>query len=47
MSIIESRIFERFTWVENGENKTMYICVPATLIIMGDVNPKTQFIFWN
>jgi hypothetical protein len=47
MSIIESRIFERFSWFENGENKTMYICVPATLVIMGEINQKTHFIFWN
>ena len=47
MSVIESIIYEKYTWMQNGIDKTMYICVPATLIIMGGINPKTQFIFWN
>jgi hypothetical protein len=47
MSVIESLIYERYSWIQNGISKTMYICVPATLIVMGDTNPKTQFIFWN
>jgi hypothetical protein len=47
MSIIESRLFERYDWIQNGISKTMYICVPTTLIIMGKKHPKTQFIFWN
>ncbi len=47
MSVIESMIYERYCWVENGDKKVMYICVPATLVIMGEINEKTQFIFWN
>jgi hypothetical protein len=45
MSIIESVIY--VNWIQDGTTKSKYICVPATLLIIGDINPKTQFIFWN
>ena len=47
MKTIESMIFEKYEWIEKGKNKIAYICVPATLVIIGQTNQKTQFIFWN
>jgi hypothetical protein len=47
MKTIESMIFEKYEWIEKGQNKKMYICVPATLVVIGDNKQKTQFIFWN
>jgi len=48
MYTIESRIYERYDWTQNGEKKSVYICVPATLVIMeSNKTTKSQFIFWN
>jgi len=48
MKTVESLIYEAYQWTDNGVEKIMYICVPATLIIMkGEHVKKSQFIFWN
>jgi hypothetical protein len=47
MSTIETKTYHKYDWIQKGMDKTMYICTPATLIIMGDIDPKTYFIFWN
>jgi hypothetical protein len=48
MDTIESIMYIPYSVYEDGEKKTMYICVPATLVIMRNQKvEKSQFIFWN
>jgi hypothetical protein len=48
MDTIESIMYIPYNVYEDGEKKTMYICVPATLVIMKNQKvEKSQFIFWN
>lgn len=48
MDTIESIMYIPYNVYEDGEKKTMYICVPATLVIMKSQQvEKSQFIFWN
>jgi hypothetical protein len=48
MDTIESIMYVPYNVCEDGEEKIMYICVPATLVIMRNQKvEKSQFIFWN
>lgn len=48
MEIIEIQTYVRYAWDENLNEKYVYICVPATLVIMKfEEIEKSQFIFWN
>ena len=48
MNTVESIMYIPYIAYEDGEEKTLYICVPTTLVIMKNQQvEKSQFIFWN